>query len=88
MENSLACSQHSNFFIIFSRIFSNEQLFTMLNILIEFKKGEIENKLNQQRLYISQVGFNRKIIEQEITHTSNDLRFTFFTKPKIKLTAT
>ena len=52
-----------------------------MNSLIVLKKSEIESKLSEQRQYISQVLINKKAMEKEITHTSEDLmwmRFSFY----------
>lgn len=63
----------TSFISILSSIFSSEQLFVIMNRLIELKKIEIESELNQQKLYISQVELGKKAIEKEIAYATHNL---------------
>ena len=82
MENLCSFSHHTSTSLLsfWSCIFSNEQLFAIIHSLVELKKREIESKLSQQKLFISQIELDRKIIDNEITqvrHDLMDMRFLF-----------
>lgn len=78
---SFISSHYTSLLSIFGGIFSSEQLFAIMNSIVELKKREIEKELNQQKLYISQIELSRKVIEKEmavVIHNFMYMRFSFY----------